>query len=56
VSDEEGDDHGSSAVGLVTSAPGATPEWKYLAVPDKELTAWGRFGNTAVGILSCKEF
>lgn len=53
MSDEDGGDHGSSAIGLVSSAPGAMPEWQYLALPDEELTAWGRFGNTAVCLSSC---
>jgi hypothetical protein len=48
LSDEGEVDSGSSAVGLVIPAGGAAPEWHYLAIPNESLTAWGRFGNTAV--------
>ena len=56
MSDEDEADPGSSAVGLVSSAEGGTPEWQYLALPEETLTAWGRFGNTTVLLLSCVEF
>jgi hypothetical protein len=55
MSDEDEVDPGSSAVGLVSSADGATPEWQYLALPEEMLTAWGRFGNTAVLLPYCVE-
>lgn len=50
ASDENESNPGPCAVGLTTSIEGATPEWKFLAIPQETLSAPMRLGNTAVTI------
>jgi hypothetical protein len=52
ASDENVDNPGSSAVGLVRTDEGPTPEWLHLAIPQETLTVTYRFGNTGVVLLS----